>query len=280
MGVNAILEKIVAGKWIAGATIDDAIDATRKLNKQGIRGIINCLGEEYGRLDYVDRAVSRYMNLINLIKRAKVGADIAVKLTELGLIIDKGLAERNYAKIVAFAKKNGVFIWIDMEEEKFVSDSLGIYRRFIKSGNTGVCIQSYLRRSMNDLESLPKGATIRLVKGAYSNSREVAFQTRKETTDNYYELMEYTFKNFWRFTIATHDSDIIERARRLNKKYRRDVTYAMLKGIRTKLALELRQKGLKVSVYVPFGEEWVRYSYRRFKELSTAVLVVRSFIGR
>lgn len=272
------LEHIFAGRWIAGPDIEDALREAKRLNKLGVGAIVNYLGEDYHRKEVVEDAVQTYLTLIKEIRKRKLKADISTKITELGDLISKQYLLENYSKIVDSAAKNKVFVWLDMEEHSRVDDTIKLYRSKMMKGNTGICIQSYLRRSMKDIKSLPPIATIRLVKGAYSESEKIAFRTRKETTENYVKLMGYLFKHEKRFTIGTHDTEIITEARHLNRIYKRDVTYAMLKGVRNRYLIGLAKKE-KVAIYVPFGKEWVRYSYRRLRESSNLKLIIVSFLS-
>ncbi len=262
-----MLEKLLAGRWIAGPNIEDGFITAKKVNLNKAYAILNYLGEDIEDMNDVNNTVNIYMKLIDGIKRMKIKADISLKPTELGLEIDKDTMKRNYIKIVKHAKEKGIFVWLDMEQAPFVDDTIRLYRFGLPYKNVGICIQAYLRRSMSDLRYLSKiDSTVRLVKGAYSNSSDIAFSSWADVTANYSKLMEYLFKNFCRFTVATHDSSLINKALGLNKKYKRDVTYAMLNGIRNKYAYNLAAEGNKVSIYVPFGTAWFKYSFRRLKE--------------
>ncbi len=279
MGLSGFAERLFAGRWIAGPHTSDAIARARELNGMGIKAIINYLGEGVKDREAVDRVMETYAELIGEVGRSGVRADISVKPTELGMLVDRKLLYSNYRTIVRRAKRRGIFVWIDMEESKYVTETIKLYESMAGSGNTGICVQSYLKRSAADLKELHRhSSTVRLVKGAYGGTEKEAYQNRRDTTDNYYRLMPYLFANFRRFTIATHDTDIIETAVRMNRKHRRDVTYAMLTGIRMRYAAELARRE-KVSVYVPFGEQWIKYSYRRIKELSNFILITRSLFG-
>ncbi|MCL4411295.1 MAG: proline dehydrogenase family protein [Candidatus Marsarchaeota archaeon] len=272
---NAI-EKLVAGRWIAGANDRDAIAVAKYFNSKKIRALINFLGEAYTKEEDIAKTIDIYLRLIRYIENEKVTADITVKPTQLGLLISNDEFVKNYKKIINAARGSKVFTWMDMEEAEYIDDALAAYEEEVDNGMVGICIQSYLKRSIDDLRKLTKkDAVIRLVKGAYTASKNKSFQTRSETTENYYKLMNFLFENGKSFTIATHDIDIIHEAIKLNKNSKKDVTFAMLKGIRNKLAVQLAEKE-KVSIYVPFGEEWIPYSYRRLKEAGHLKLILRS----
>lgn len=278
MSLGGIAERIFAGKWIAGEHINDAMRVSKTLNEHRVTAIINYLGESLQEKNDIDKTVEMYFEIIKMIKKNKIQADIAMKPTQLGLVISKKLFQMNSRKIIDYARLNGVFVWFDMEEYDFVKSEIGVYMLSNQS-NVGICIQSYLKQSLDDVKRVvKKGGTIRLVKGAYSEP-EHGFNNREETTTNYVKIMNYLFEHSKRFTIGTHDTSIIEKALKLNKKYKRDVTYAMLKGIRNNYAFELAKKGETISIYVPFGERWISYSYRRLKELSNLKLIVRSLFS-
>ncbi|MEM3839029.1 MAG: proline dehydrogenase family protein [Candidatus Micrarchaeaceae archaeon] len=279
MDLNRVFERVFASRWIAGADIGDAVRVAKKFNSKGISAAINYLGESLDSEDEVSKAVGVYSRLIIELKRISLHSDISVKPSQLGLAISTRLAASNYARIVSLARKNGLFVWLDMEEHNFVDDTIRLYRRQMRRGMVGICIQAYLRRSKGDLESLSEdGAVIRLVKGAYKESPKIAYQSRQETTLNYMKLMEMLFRNSKKFMIATHDSSMIRHSLELNRSYRREVTYAMLNGIRNKELARLASLGNRTSVYIPFGEKWLEYSIRRLRESSHLALVLRSLV--
>lgn len=277
MSLNQIVEKLVAGRWIAGESIADAIYVAKVLNTYGITAQINYLGEAFTEKSDVEKTVKTYRSLIDVASREKIKFSIALKLTELGLLINKSLALKNYSALVSYARSKNVFVFIDMEEHEYIDDTIRIYETEVKKGSVGICIQSYTRRSQDDIKRLvKKGAVIRLVKGAYKENDKIAYQTRQEITQNYIRLMDYLFKNSKRFMIATHDEEIISNALLQKKKSKADVSFEMLKGIRNKRAFELRQNGEDVSVYLPFGPKWIQYASRRLREAENIGLVLRS----
>ncbi len=277
MSIGGTIEKLLAGRWIAGAGIRDAISTTKRFNKERISASINYLGENFSDKAEVDRTVGVYAKLIEEIHGSNVDAAISVKPTQLGLLIGKGYAKRNYSRIVRLARKKGIFVWLDMEEHQYVDDTISLYRSQQRRRGTGICIQAYLRRSDDDVKRLVKaGAVIRLVKGAYKEGESIAYPTRKAVTANYLRLMSYLFRNSDEFMIATHDTDMIREALLLNRSYRRKVSYAMLNGIRNKYLVELAKMGNKTVVYIPFGERWFDYSVRRLREEGHLTLILRS----
>ena len=278
MTIGGIVEKLFAGRWIAGAEISDAIATAKRFNKERISGLINYLGESFNEKANVERTIAVYAKLIDEIYLSKIDSAISVKPTQLGLLIGKGYTKKNYARIVRLARKRRMFVWLDMEEHRYVDDTISLYRSQQKrNGMTGLCIQAYLRRSGDDAMRLVKsGAVIRLVKGAYKEGERIAYQDRKTVTANYLKLMSYLFRNSGEFMIATHDTAMIREALLLNRSYRRKVSYAMLNGIRNKYLVELAGMGNRSVVYIPFGERWFDYSVRRLREEGHLSLILRS----
>lgn len=281
--ISLVLYKI-ARNWIAGKSIADAIRDSKAANSKCLSAILNYLGEEISDKREVEKSAKEYKNLLVSIKINEVDGSISVKLTQLGLNIDKTYCRNNLVAIVKHAAKMKSFVWIDMESSKFTSDTVDIYSSvFSKYRNIGICIQSYLRRSKADIDRLVKiGGKIRLVKGAYNESSRVAYKSRKEVRENYSKLMKFLFRNSRNlFSIATHDDDLIEKAMRLNDVYHRNFEFGMLKGIRDSLKLELLEKGYRVTEYIPYGKNWLPYSIRRIKEKpSNILLLLRSLIGK
>ncbi len=270
----------MARKWLAGPYISDAIRASERLNRKHVKALINYLGEEYHKKENVDDAVGQYLELVKEIRKKNINAEITIKPTQIGLLLGKRVFAANYGRILELARKNHVFVWFDMEESWSVTDTIRVFASEMGKGGTGLCIQTYLERSMGDVKALAKrNAIIRLVKGAHKVPERGGFKTREETTQNFLKVMEYMFRHCGEFTVGSHDSTIIDRALALNKKYKKHVTYAMLTGVRNDYAFELAKRGERVSIYVTYGQHWVAYTYRRLKEINNLKLIVRSIFG-
>ncbi|MEM0097319.1 MAG: proline dehydrogenase family protein [Conexivisphaerales archaeon] len=275
------IESLLAGKWLAGPSINDAIKRISLVNSNGCRAIVNYLGEDLTNRNYIDKTVERYIQLIDAISANSQKSDISVKVTQIGLSISEEMAIANYYKIVDYAGKKGVFIWLDMESSNTVSSTIKIYESRLKNGNTGIAIQSYLKRSLNDVIRLTEqGGVIRLVKGAYKESPEIAFTRWEDKTRNFRNIMNYLFEKSPAFTIATHDLDIIRDAINLSRKYNSHVTFAMLLEIKNRYAYELARSGFRCSIYIPYGTKWVDYTFRRLREASNLHLILRSILER
>lgn len=286
----ALLEKMlfkVSKRWIAGHSNVDAISEARKSNKHGMSAILNYLGEGYIEKSQVDRSVLEYFTLLDLLKTNDIKGSISVKPTQIGLCIGYDLCFENYGKISQKAKETGHFMWIDIENSDFVEDTLSIYLKILKSNrNTGVAIQSYLRRSHSDLLHLMENsANLRIVKGAYSGEKNEAFQSNNEISQNFSRLMNVMFKEpsyKGIVAVATHDSKIIDEALALSAKgsiKMKNLQFQLLKGVRDELKQQLVSEGYMVSEYIPYGEKWLQYSLRRLRERKRNIfLLARSLI--
>ena len=271
---------MVAGRWIAGADITDAVRSAKRFKNAGIGSIINYLGEDLTHKKDIAFTIDTYLRLIEEIKKEKLHSDISVKPTQLGLLVNRKTFHNNLGTVVNAAKKKGVFVWIDMEDNNVVEDTIDEYMAAAMPKDIGICIQAYLLDSGKQIKRIIKGkGTVRLVKGAYPLS-DHTFKTRGEITRNYEKLMSYLFRKSKKFTIATHDSSLIEKAISLERKYGNEVTYAMLNGVRNRYLKNITERGHKTSVYIPFGEKWVDYSYRRLKEAGHASIILKSLFER
>lgn len=272
------LAKLFAGRWIPGPEVEDGTRFANYLNSKGITTILNYLGESYKDRKDFDRTYNVYKSILQTLKDS-VNYQISVKPTQLGIPHEPDLAAQYYDSLVEEAGKYGIFIWVDMEEYDTVDDTIKLYLRNIDKPNTGLCIQSYLKRSIEDVRMLvEKGGKIRIVKGAYNESESVAYRDRGETTRNFSRIMDILFEHGNYFMVATHDLNLVNEAMEKNKRYNRDFHIAMLNGIRNKEAHRLSTHGAKVALYVPFGEAWMSYAMRRLKETNNLRLVMRSLL--
>lgn len=279
MRLDRLVERILAGRWIAGPAIADAVATARTLNAQGMRALINYLGEDFTSKSDIDDAVNTYLKLIMELKKTGAKADISVKPTQLGLSMSAKEFARNYRHILAFAAKHGVFVWLDMEDSKYVTQTISAFIS-ARSHNKGICIQAYLSRSFDDVRKLVRhNAVIRLVKGAYVPSTHARVGDKHKTNSNFIKIMRYLFGNSKEFMIATHDDAMISIALGFAASSKAQASYAMLNGIRREYAHALASSGQRVSIYVPFGKRWVQYAYRRLKEQGHAILILRSIFG-
>ena len=285
-----LLERLlfkVSKRWIAGYSNNDAMIEAKKSNHNGMSAILNYLGEGYVEKSQIDRSVTEYITLLDLLKSNDVRGSISVKPTQIGLSVGYDKCLENFRKISEKAKQSGRFMWIDIESSNFVEDTLSIYLEILrKNRDTGVAIQSYLKRSHSDLLHLMEhSANLRIVKGAYSEEKDKAYQSNNEINQNFSALMKLVLEESGYggiVAIATHDSKLIQEALVLSWKgseRMKNLQFQLLKGIRDELKLQLVTNGYLVLEYIPYGEKWLQYSIRRIKERKRNVfLLARSLI--
>ena len=275
-----LLEKFLfklSKKWIAGYNIEEALNCAINANQKGFKSIINYLGEDLKNPEIVKNTVTEYKKLINKMKSKKIKGSISIKPTQIGLSIDVNYCLNNLLEIISIAKKNHIFIWIDMESFETVQSTLLIYQKVFEENNEiGIVLQSYLKRSSSDLTKLLKyDANVRLVKGAYHENEENAYQRKSEIDNNYLEMVKLLFfqnKDIRKnqiFAIATHDSNIIDKSLNLfsiTNLTKEHLKFQFLKGIREKLKIDLLNRGFTIEEYIPYGDNWLPYSLRRIRE--------------
>jgi len=264
--------RLGASRFVAGETLDDAVPVLRRLNENGLLTNTTLLGEGVRDEAETRALVTTYREILDRIHTKSLRTNLAVKLTQLGLLIDEELAHRNVSELVAHAAQRGNFVRIDMEESRHVDATLHIYRRLRESGheNVGAVLQSYLFRSEDDLAALlPLAPNLRIVKGAYLEPAEIAYPKKSDVDAAYVSLMEASLGGEGFTAIATHDETLIEHAMALaregalpNERFQ----FQMLYGVRPRLQLDLVARGYDVLVATPYGPEWYRYLMRRLAE--------------
>ena len=262
-----------AGRFVAGESVSDVIAPVQALNAQGISATLDLLGESVTNEQEVAEVLDTYLQLFQNIAAQKLNANVSIKLTALGLDIDPELCYRNMERLLNAAGPEQ-FVRIDMESSDYTQRTLDLFCRLwngpAQYRNVGVVIQSYLRRSADDIEMLIKmGARVRLCKGAYKEPETVAFPEKSDVDSNYVRLMQRLLLDGNYPGIATHDEKIIEatRAFAASKSINLDrFEFQMLFGIRRDLQTQLVKEGYRVRVYTPFGTHWYPYMMRRLAE--------------
>ena len=276
----------VARRFVAGETLEEAMAVVRGLNERGMKVTLDHLGEAVADRAAASVAVEAYLALLERIHREGVDSGISIKLTQLGLAIDEDLCMGHLRCIAEAARKHDNFVRIDMEAAEHVEATLRLFGQLLpKYGRLGVVIQAYLRRSANDVRGLCElGAPVRLCKGAYRADEERAFQSRKEIDDSFLDLLETLIRCGAPLAVATHDSRMIEAARRLKGNVDASdgrFELQMLYGVRRDLQAEIVRQGYRMRVYVPYGTEWYPYFMRRMAERPANFLfVLRALTGR
>jgi proline dehydrogenase len=261
----------IAQRFVAGETEESAVERAQELNEDGIRAMTNLLGEHIRSKEMCDDTVEEYDDLLGTFEAKGLDACLSVKPTQLGLEISFQRCLDNLKYLVRRAKYVDRFVWIDMESSRHTEETIELYKRLREDfDNVGLCIQAALKRSEEDIDKLLEhDAIIRLVKGVYNEPKSKAFAEKDDVDANYRKLAEKLFAEAKYFAIGTHDLELVEYARQLRKEQERDKNsfeFQFLMGIRDDTKRELADEGYKVAEYVPYGEEWVSYHWRRVME--------------
>ena len=269
---NGLARKFAA-RFVAGETVDTAVDAARDLNRRRITATLDLLGESISQESEAIRARDVYLQMLDRIAQTGVDSNVSVKLTQMGFDISEDLCFANMSAILEKAKSLGSFVRVDMESSAYTQRTLDFFtgRLFDRFGaHTGVVIQSCLRRSEKDVDQLIEmKARVRLCKGAYLEPAEVAYPDKADVDRAYLRLMERLMERGNYPGLATHDQRILEHARRFAKKKGIEPSryeFQMLYGVRRDLQEQLRAAGHNVRIYVPFGTQWYPYLMRRLAE--------------
>ena len=261
-----------ARRFVAGETMDEAIRCAATIEQTGMTVTLDHLGERVTSRDEATRSTREYIAIVEAAAAAGISRNLSVKLTQLGLDIDRATSVDNMRRLLDVASKAEFFVRVDMEGSAYTEQALEAVDTLWSIGchNIGVVIQSYLRRSPGDLKRMiGLGARIRLVKGAYKEPKEIAFQEKEEVDRAFVELMEVLLTESVYPAIATHDPAMIERTKAFaaSKGIASSAfEFQMLYGIRRDLQRALAAEGYPFRVYVPFGTDWFPYFMRRLGE--------------
>ena len=267
---KAIVER-VSRPYIAGETADDAIRVAAALNQQGFRATVDLLGEHVDRMDQAGPALATYLTVLDSIHRRGIDSTVSLKLTQFGLKLDAEECFRLVDSIIRHAATRNNFVRIDMEDSSCTTATIEMYRRLKKThSNVGLVLQAYLRRTAADVDTLlDLKPNVRLCKGVYMESAEVAFREMSLINKNYLAVLERLLRAGCYVGIATHDARIVEEAMRLIRELKLPASayeFQMLLGVTESLRNRIREDGHPLRVYIPFGKEWYAYSVRRLRE--------------
>jgi len=261
----------MARRFVAGETLDDAVEAARAVNRAGQSASLDLLGENVSDEAGAGRAAQRYLEMFDRIAREKIDANVSLKLTQLGLDLDQALCQELIEQIVAHASALGNFVRIDMEGSAHTQRTIDIAKRVrAKYTSVGTVMQAYLYRAEQDIQDLlAAGCRLRLCKGAYKEPPELAFPKKEDVDANFVKLMKLLLPSGIYHGIATHDPAMIRATKEFarEKNIARDqFEFQMLYGIRTDLQQQLVREGYRLRVYIPFGTDWFPYFMRRLAE--------------
>jgi proline dehydrogenase len=260
--------RLGAARFVAGETLDECVAVLRRLNDQGLYANTTLLGEGVLEPGATERVVSAYEEVLDRIAAEELRANVALKLTHLGLEVDEELAYANMTRLLG----KGSFIRIDMEQSQFVDATIRIYRGLRHDGfdNVGTVLQAYLYRTPDDLDSLASlSPNLRLVKGAYLEPADIAYPRKADVDAAYARLAERMLSGTGHVAVATHDETLIDHTIRYAEEHdipRERFEFQMLYGVRPQLQLGLVRRGYKVLVATPYGPEWYPYLMRRLGE--------------
>jgi proline dehydrogenase len=261
----------MARRFVAGETLYEAIIAARACNSQGMYTSLDYLGENVATVADAQRARDAYLEIFDRIADERLHANVSCKLTQLGLDLSPDFTEGLLLSIVERAAAYENFLRVDMEGSAYTQRTIDLVKR-VRARNpaVGTVIQSYLYRSEKDVqELLTYGCRIRLCKGAYKESDEVAYARKKDVDGNYVRLMQMLLPSGFYHAIATHDPRMIAQtirfaaAKQISKD---DFEFQMLYGVRTDLQRQLVKDGFRLRIYIPFGRDWFPYFMRRLAE--------------
>ena len=261
-----------ARRFIAGESVEEAVAAVAPLRDRGLLLTLDYLGESVKSAEEADAATREYIRILGAIVQSGVERNVSLKLTQLGLDVDRATAVDNLRRILQPATEHGFFVRIDMENSPYTDVTLQIFETLWQQGhrNIGVVLQSALMRTEKDLERvLALGARVRLVKGAYMEPKSVAYQKKSDVDEAFVRLMKRMLDDGKYHAIATHDPAMIAatKTHAAEQGYARDrFEFQMLYGVRRDLQNALARDGYRVRVYVPFGDQWFPYFMRRLGE--------------
>jgi proline dehydrogenase len=279
--------RAMSSRFVAGLTVEEALGACERLNREGIAVSLDSLGESVASEAEARKSAGIYFELLDAIEGRRLNANVSVKLTQMGMDFDPALAERIVGGMVERADRAGSFVRIDMEGSNLTEATVAMTERLHARwpGRVGTVLQAYLYRTESDTERLlAQGIRIRLCKGAYKEPAAVAYPDKADVDRNYVKLMERMVSSPVFCGIASHDEAIVDALLRFVAEHgvaKTAFEFQMLYGIRRDLQRRLIAEGFGVRVYVPFGTEWYPYFMRRLAERPANVLfLMKNFFKR
>lgn len=260
-------------RFVAAEQLEEALDAVCRLNEKGLLATLDYLGESVQEKQFAEEAADQAIRVLRRIQERELRANISIKLTQLGLLIDPAFCETQLVRILAEAERTDRFVRIDMEHSQVTEATIELFEKLLErygSKRVGLVLQSYLYRSEADRERLGAlGANLRIVKGAYNEPKTVAYPNKKDVDESYMRLVKAHLQQGLYTAVATHDEQLIGRV--IHYIRERGIAgdrfeFQMLYGIATALQLKLAKEGYQVRVYAPFGEAWYPYFTRRLAE--------------
>ena len=267
------LFKKMTTRFVAGEDIEEAIATIREINEKGCTASFDHLNESVANASETEDEVREYLGILSRIDDTGISSNVSIKLTQFGLEIDPELAYKNARRIVEDAARRGNFVRVDMEASHVTQVTIDIFKRLRSEfglNDVGIVLQSYLRRTFDDVQDILKiPARIRICKGAYNEPPEVAFPDKKDVDENYVRVMKTLLSSGVYHGIATHDPKMIEATIEYAQREgigKEAFEFQMLYGVRRDLQVQLAKDGYNMRVYVPYGKHWYPYFMRRLAE--------------
>jgi proline dehydrogenase len=270
----------LAKRFVVGETMDKAIIGVKKMNEKKIKCTLDILGEDIHNKSDAESLANEYIKLLEEIKKNKLDSHVSLKLTMMGLAIDKDFCLKNVERIVKKAKELKNFVRVDMEGSNVTQVTLDIFYALYKKypQNVGIVLQAYLFRAEKDVQDvIKKKARLRLCKGAYKEPKEIVYKKMEDIRANFLKLTKMLLDKGNYPAIATHDKVLIDQVLDYvkEKKIKKDkYEFQMLYGIQRALQEKLALDGYNMRVYVPYGTAWLKYTYRRLREKKENVFFV------
>ncbi|GAB3414758.1 proline dehydrogenase [Haloparvum alkalitolerans] len=275
----------IASRFVAGETPAAALDHARERNDEGVKVILNLLGEHYDDPEPAREDAAAYRHLIDDIADTELDACVSVKPSQIGLDVSADLFAELFRDVVGYAHERDVFVWCDMEDADTTDATLDAFVDVATDNpwSVGQCLQSNLKRTREDLERVVEvPGKVRIVKGAYDEPSEIAYTEKARVNEAYRGDIEYLFKHRDRgVAVGSHDPEMVSLARRLGEEHGTDYEIQMLMGVRDDAQRDLAAQGVEVWQYAPYGDKWLSYFYRRVRERKENLLfAARAVLGR
>jgi proline dehydrogenase len=261
-----------ANRYIAGEDLADAVRVVQSLNAHGILATLDVLGEDISKREEAVAARDKILEVLRAIEKESLDSNVSIKLTQLGLKLDKHFCLENVREIIATAKTQKNFVRIDMEDSGATDDTIWVYREIRKQfENSGIALQAYLRRTERDAMQLidARLTNFRFCKGIYIEPEAIAYKTHNDINRNYLQVLRKMLERKAYIGIATHDDELVTAACKMVDEFhlqKSEYEFQMLLGVRPDLREKIVNDGHRLRIYVPFGKQWYQYSIRRFKE--------------
>ena len=269
-------------RFMPGESAEAGLEAAKRLATEGLPATFTLLGENVTDLSQATAAAGEYLRLLDGIAAMDLDAEISVKLTQLGFDLDRDATMMHMERLADRSATMERTVWIDMESTAYVDGTIELYEALLERfPNSGLCLQAYLRRTWDDVQRLtPASPTVRLVKGAYRESREHAFQSKQLIDESYFRLACHLAASARRLALGTHDTDLVARIEATVARGRDAFEVAMLYGIRAEEQRRLARNGYTVRTLIAYGPYWYPWFMRRIAEkpVENTLLALRNLV--